>query len=183
MQPWKTLKRKTILKHGKWLTVEDHTVELPGGRVIKDWPWVTSPDFVNIVAVTADDKLLFFQQFKYALQKPALAPVGGYLEAGEPPLAGAQRELREETGYEAGEWVDLGHYVLDANRGVATGHLYLARGAKKVGEPNGEELEEQELVLLDRAEVEAALSAGAFAVMPWAANVALALRALDQAAR
>jgi len=49
---WRTLSRKTVLKHGKYLTVENRTVQLPGGRVIKNWSWVTTPDFVNVVAVT-----------------------------------------------------------------------------------------------------------------------------------
>jgi ADP-ribose pyrophosphatase len=181
MKGWKTLSRRVVLKRGKWLTVEDHTVRLPDGTVIERWPWISTPEFVNVVALTGEGKFLCFRQGKYALERETLAPVGGYLEQGEAPLDGAKRELREETGYEASEWIELGRFVMDANRGVSTGHLYLARGARKVGEPGrGDELEEQELVLLDRAEVESALTAGRFAVMPWAANVALALRRLDQ---
>jgi hypothetical protein len=54
MQPWKTVSRKTILNHSRYLVVESHAVQLPDGRVIPDWPWVITPDFVNVVAVTED---------------------------------------------------------------------------------------------------------------------------------
>jgi ADP-ribose pyrophosphatase len=84
--------------------------------------------------------------------------------------------LLEETGYEAGEWIDLGHYRIDPNRGVGTGYFYLAHHARRVADPIADDLEEQELLLLSRSEVEAALDAGEFKVLAWALNVALALR-------
>ncbi|MBN1284402.1 MAG: NUDIX hydrolase [Anaerolineae bacterium] len=176
MKPWKTLKREVILRHNKFLTVERHTVELPDGRVIPDWPWVVTPDYVNVVAVTEDGKFLCFRQVKYAFSEVALALAGGYLEPDEDPLTAAQRELREETGYAAPDWTALGQYVVDANRGAGTAYLFLARGAHYVGEIASDDLEEQELVLLSRAEIAAALDAGGFKILPWTAALALALR-------
>jgi 8-oxo-dGTP pyrophosphatase MutT (NUDIX family) len=43
---------------------------------------------------------------------------GGLIEDGEDPLATAQRELVEETGYVADEWNYLGGFASDANQGV-----------------------------------------------------------------
>ncbi|MCA9975100.1 MAG: hypothetical protein KC413_05095, partial [Anaerolineales bacterium] len=82
MQPWKTLSRETILDYSKFLTVEQHAVELPDGQVIVDWPWVVTPDYVNVVAVTEDGRFLLFRQTKYAVIGTTLATVGGYLEPG-----------------------------------------------------------------------------------------------------
>jgi ADP-ribose pyrophosphatase len=175
MQPWKTLARHTVLNYGKFLTVENHTVELPDGRVISDWPWVITPDYVNVLAITEDGRFLCFRQTKYAVQGTSLAPVGGYLEPGEDPPAGARRELLEETGYEAAEWISLGHYRVDGNRGAGVAHLFLARGARRIAEIRADDLEEQQLLLLSRPEVEAALAAGEFKVLAWAAVVALGL--------
>ncbi len=176
MDSWKTLSRETVLDRGKFLRVEDHTVQLPDGRVIEQWPWIITPDFINVVALTDDNQMLCFRQGKYAIEGEALAPIGGYLEPGEEPLAAAKRELLEETGYEATQWIELGHYPVDANRGAGTAYFFLARQARQVTERNADDLEEQELLLLTRAEVEAALQREDFKALPWMAIVILALR-------
>ena len=175
LRTWQTVSRQTILQHNKFLTVESHTVRLPDGRLISDWPWIVAPDAPIVVAVTEDGQFLCFRQTKYAVEGTTLAPVGGMLEPGEAPDAAARRELREEMGYEASEWVNLGSYVLDPNRGVATMHLFLALNARRVAEPDSDDLEDQELLLLSRDEIERALQVGAFKVVAWAAAVALAL--------
>ena len=180
MRPWKTISRRTILSHSKYLTVENHTVELPDGRVIAEWPWVITPDYVIVVVVTHDGDFLCFRQTKYGVEGTSLAPVGGYMEPGEAPLATAKRELLEETGCQAPEWIDLGRYRVDGNRGAGTAYLFLARGARRVAEPDADDLEEQEVLLLSRAEVEAALAAGEFKLLPWTTAVALALLYLDR---
>jgi len=172
---WKTLARRTILNQSKWLQVESHTVQLPDGQVIEDWSWIVTPDYVNVLAITEEGQFICFRQTKYAAEGITLAPVGGYIEPGEEPLPAAQRELLEETGYRASEWLDLGHYVVDGNRGAGTAYLFLAKGAKQVQAINADDLEEQELLLLSRAEVQAALLAGEFKVVSWATVVALAL--------
>src|SRR5512139_3112346 len=100
MDSWKTLARETVFDRGKFLRVEDHTVQLPDGRVIEYWPWIITPDFINVLAMTEAGEFLCFRQVKYAVAGEALAPIGGYLEPGEEPLAAAKRELLEETGYE-----------------------------------------------------------------------------------
>lgn len=176
MQPWKTVSRKVLLAHSKYLTVEEHTVQLPDGRIISDWPWVVTPDFINVVAVTGDGQFLFFRQTKYSVAGVSLAAVGGFLEPGEDPFVGAQRELLEETGYAAPDWTFMGRYSVDGNRGAGNAHFYLAQNAQRVAEIDADDLEEQELLLLSRAEVEAALDAGEFKLLPWTAVVALALR-------
>lgn len=175
LQPWKTLSRQTILDHSKFLSVEEHVVELPDGQVIERWPWIITPDFVVVVATTAAGEFLCFRQNKYGVEGTSLAPTGGYIEPGEDPLEAAKRELLEEMGYKALEWIDLGAYAVDANRGVATAYLYLALDAYQVAAPDADDLEDQHLLLLDRAEVETALSQGEFQVLPWSAAVALAL--------
>ena len=176
MDSWKTLSRRTILDKGKYLRVEDHTIELPDGRIIEEWPWVVTPDFANVLAVTPQGSYLVFRQTKYSVDGPSLAPIGGYIEPGEDPLVAARRELLEETGYRADEWVSLGSFPVDGNRGAGVAHYFMARNARKEAAIDADDLEEQELLLLSRDEVEAALKAGKFKLLPWMGIVALALQ-------
>jgi len=175
MESWKTLSRRVVLDYSEFLVVEEHVVQLPDGQIIPNWPWVVTPDYVNVVAITRDGLFLCFRQTKYAIEGTSLATVGGFLEPDEAPLVAAKRELLEETGYEAEEWTSLGSYRTDANRGVGMAYFFLARGAHWVSEPDSDDLEEQEPLLLTRAQIKAALVAGEFKVLPWATIVALAL--------
>jgi ADP-ribose pyrophosphatase len=183
MQLWKTLSRRLLCQPNRFLAVEIHEVELPDGRRITDWPWLITPDYANVLARTKDGRFLCFRQPKYAVQGITLAPVGGFLEPGEDPLRAAQRELREETGYEAPEWHALGRAVVDANRGAGTANLFLALDAERACAPHADDLEQQELLQLSRTELEEALDQGEFKVLAWAALVALGLRYLEKNGR
>lgn len=180
MSDWKTHERTTILSRPPFLHVENHVVALPDGRLIPDWTWVISPDYVNIVPVTEEGMFLCFRQTKYGLDGKSLGWPGGYIDEGEMPLVAAQRELREETGHEATSWQSLGSFRVDPNRGLGTAHFFLARGIHQVTEPDADDLEEQEMLFLSQIEVEQALDAGAFQGLPWVTVTALALRAWEE---
>lgn len=87
MTDWKTLNTRAVYSSGRWLTLEERTVQTPDGQVIEGWPWVITPDYVNVLAVTPEGKYLIFRQGKYALEGQSLAPIGGYVEEGEDPLS------------------------------------------------------------------------------------------------
>ena len=89
-------------------------------------------------------------------QAAAVAPAGfadrvALAMAGEAPLAAARRELMEELGLIPATIESLGAFVTNANQGCNTAHLYLARGCQIVAEPTVRDLEDSEIVLMDRA--------------------------------
>ena len=180
METWQCLTKRKILDHSSFLSVESHAVQLPNGEIISDWPIVITPDYVDVLVQDTVGKFLIFSQYKYAVGGQSLAPVGGYLEPGEDPLVGAKRELLEETGYVSDHWVKLGEYLVDANRGAGTAHLYLARAARQVKPRDADDLEEQQLLMMDRANLEGAITSGGFKVLAWCMAVVLGLRYLDQ---
>jgi ADP-ribose pyrophosphatase len=179
MKQWKTLSKEVVFSGNKFLTVENHKIELPDGKIISDWPWVITPDYVNIVAVTENEKFIVFRQTKYAVSGITLAVIGGYIEPGELPLVAAKRELLEETGCEAKEWISLGSFPIDANRGVGIASFFLATGAKCVCEINKDDLEEQTLLCLSKEELVKAITNGEFKILPWVASLLLALQYLN----
>jgi ADP-ribose pyrophosphatase len=179
LRPWETLSRKTILKHGKFLTVESHTIKLPDGQIIPDWAWLIIPSAVIVLPVTAEGKFLCFRQTKYAVEGTTLAPVGGMLEPDESPQEAAKRELLEEMGYTASDWVPLGSYILEPNRGIASVHLYLALNATQTAHPDSDDLEDQEILFLSKTELENALKTGEFKVLAWSAAAAMAINYLN----
>ena len=106
-----------------------------------------------VFAVTALDEVLAVRSYRRSLDGEDVSLPAGYLDAGEDPLAGARRELLEETGHEAPTWSSLGSYVMDGNYGSGRAHIFLAEGAGEVRAPDAGDLEELTLLRFPLAEV------------------------------
>lgn len=65
----------------------------------RDFIIIDSPDWVNVIAVTPDQRLVLVRQFRYGTEDFSLEIPGGVIERGEDPLVAGVRELTEETGY------------------------------------------------------------------------------------
>ena len=71
----------------------------PGRGTERDFVVIVAPDWVNVVALTRDERLVLVRQFRYGIDDFSLEIPGGVVEAGEDPVAAGVRELREETGF------------------------------------------------------------------------------------
>ena len=88
---------------GKLLHVRRDTVCLPDGKTaVREY--IVHPGAVMIVPRLPDGKLLFERQYRYPLARVFIEFPAGKMDPGEDPLSTAQRELREETGYQAARW-------------------------------------------------------------------------------
>jgi ADP-ribose diphosphatase len=171
---WKVLGATVVLRH-PFLTVTMEQVCLPDGRIIDDWPIVDTRDFANVVVLNPAGEMLILEGYRHGLGRSSWQVVGGYLEAGEAPLAAIQRELLEETGYRSQEWQLLGSFVVDPNRRGGLGHFYLAQRAQLVARPTDDDLEGFQVRWVPPAEVKSALQDGRVGLMSNAVNIALAL--------
>ena len=84
---------------------------------------------VCIVPVTEDGQIILERQYRYPIDQVLTEIPAGKLDyAGEDPLEAAKRELREETGYHAVEWVYLGDFYPAAAYSDERIRVFLARG-------------------------------------------------------
>ena len=92
---------------------------------------IDAPDWVNVVALTPDGRIVLVRQFRFGTDDFSLEIPGGVVEPGEDPLAAGIRELREETGYAGGRASILA--VVAPNPAVQRNrcHLILVEGAVK----------------------------------------------------
>lgn len=60
---------------------------------------IDSPDWVNIIPVTTEGKIVLVQQYRHGTDEITLELPGGLIESGELPEVAAKRECIEETGF------------------------------------------------------------------------------------
>lgn len=96
-----------VVFEGTFLRVYVDNVRSADGHV-GTREYLRHPGAVMIVPLLPDGQVVLERQFRYPLKRTAVEFPAGKIEAGESPLACAQRELLEETGYRAGQWSYLG---------------------------------------------------------------------------
>jgi len=114
---------------------------------------------VSVLAVGADGTAYLTKQFRYAVGRESVEVVSGIIDEGERPEEAARRELREELGIEADEWVDLGLIDAVTSQVYCPATVYLARGLK-FGETERDSSEEMETVRMSFAEAVSAVMRG-----------------------
>ena len=173
-EKWKVLARRQLLDGRPWLTVWSEDLALPDGRVIEGFYKLDMPDYVVVVPVTEAGLVVAERQYKHGAGRESTQLPAGYVDRNESSLEAAKRELREETGYEASDWIPLGSFTVDANRGSGTAHFFLATGAHKVVAAAPDELGEISVELLPFDELVEALWRGDVALVSMAAALGLA---------
>ena len=107
LQPWRVIADEH-LQHCKVFDVYRTTMRAPTSGKTHPFYRIESPEWVNVVALTAADELVMVRQFRHGSRRMTLEIPGGLVDPGESPVDAGARELLEETGYRAGRLTSLG---------------------------------------------------------------------------
>ncbi|MEO6314728.1 MAG: NUDIX hydrolase [Chitinophagaceae bacterium] len=144
---WKTLSTKYISNH-IYFTARQDRCERADGTIIDPYFVVELPTTATALAFTETGEVILVKQYRHPIGEVIFETPGGFIDPGEEPIAGMQRELQEETGYAFDKIEPLGRIA--ANPGVLNNFtaLFLATGGKKIGEQKLDRNEEIEIVLV-----------------------------------
>jgi ADP-ribose diphosphatase len=119
--------KTTPIYEGRIVKLDLLDVRLPDGKEAKR-EIIRHPGAVAMVALDPQKKVLLVRQFRAAAGKTLLEIPAGTLNLNETPLACAQRELQEETGYRAENFEPLGGIYTAPGYTTEFIHLFYATG-------------------------------------------------------
>lgn len=151
-QSWRVLSSKYLV-NARWAVLRKDSCMMPNGHVVPEYFVLEYPNWVNIVALTEDNRVILVRQYRHGVEESVLEIPGGVIDEGEDSLTAAKRELLEETGYRFNSFemlCDLFPNPATSNNITTT---YLARGGKKVQEQELDSQEDIEVILKSPSEV------------------------------
>ena len=124
--PWQTVASK-LMYDNPWIAVREDQVIRPDGE-----PGIYGVVHFKNIAVgilpVEEDYVYLVGQYRYPLKQYSWEIPEGGCAKGEEPLRAAQRELREETGFEAQHWQMLGEAHLSNSVSDEYAVWFLATG-------------------------------------------------------
>ena len=131
MKPWKKLD-STPLVTDRWMKLSADRCELANGTVIEPYYVMEEPEWVHIVPVHDDGRMVLVSQYRYPGRATCVEFPGGVVDVGESPLDAAVRELLEDTGFHACNWQPVASFFANPGRQTNRVHVFMARGLTRV---------------------------------------------------
>jgi 8-oxo-dGDP phosphatase len=126
-----------VVHEGRLSSIRVDRVRMPDGSTA-DREIVEHPSAVAVVAVDADARVVLLRQYRHPVGDLVLElPAGKLDDEGESPAETAHRELAEEVGLAADELTELVTFHNSSGWTDEETTVYLARGLREVGAPQG----------------------------------------------
>lgn len=148
MRPYELLQREQLQTAG--LEIEIDRVRRPDGFEL-GLRRIKAADSVYVVALNEEDQAILVRQWRQSIGRFTVEVVAGAVEDGETPLEAAQRELTEESGYQAAELLQLAAVQFSPGSFDCKQFYYLAYGCRPISGWQQED-EPTETVLLPFAQ-------------------------------
>ena len=126
-----------------------------------DFYVLSAPDWVNIIPLTDDQNVVMVRQFRHGTEDFTLEIPGGMVDPEDPnPMAAARREMREESGYDSDDIIELGK--VHPNPAIQGNycHTFLARGVRAGVKHELDTTEETEVLLVPLASIKDLIAGG-----------------------
>ncbi len=151
-QPW-TWISSMILATCRIFAVKKEIYRSPRTGREHEFFLVDSGDWVNVIPMTSDEKVILVKQFRFGTKDFSLEIPGGMVDAGESPAQAARRELLEETGYAGDESILLG--MVHPNPAIHTNrcYSYLIKNVAFHHPPRQDSTEDMEVQIVPLAEI------------------------------
>jgi 8-oxo-dGTP pyrophosphatase MutT (NUDIX family) len=128
LRPWQVLDSKYLLNK-RWLNVRQDRVRTGRGVTLEEFHVLEVPSWACICCISESSELILTRQYRHGAGSITLELPAGVIEPEETPLAGAQRELFEETGFTAPNWSLLATLRPEPARHTHLAYCFLATGA------------------------------------------------------
>ena len=127
--------------------------ESPTTLRVGDFDVVQCLNWVNVIAITKDQKIVLIKQYRHGTDEVTVEIPGGAVNKDEDPFLGAQRELREESGYTSSTWQHIGRVA--ANPAFMSNYCdtYLALDAELTDSQELDPFEEIDVYLRDKKDL------------------------------
>ncbi len=124
--PWTITGSKTVYKN-PWISVKEDEVVRPDGKngvfgVVEMKPGV------SVLPIDNDGNVYLTKEYHYAVERETIEAISGGIDKDENKIEAARRELKEETGMTANDWIDLGVIDPFTTVVVSPNYLFLAKG-------------------------------------------------------
>lgn len=147
IKPWKIIESSYLRPYFRVDKCEVASGSIFEPFVLEFRPWA------NVLALTSDYRAVMVNQYRHGIARVMMELPGGIVDEGESPLDAVKRELLEETGYTADDFIEVSIFFPNPAIQSNKMHCFLARNAVSIAAQHLDDSEEIEVHLIPLADL------------------------------